>query len=139
MDTEKSLEPDKLWETLSSSQQEACTYFAVSHWGSGVDEEYLDAMGIDKKDIDELVKRDVVDKKPTWEFFQEMADGKRGKVESIRSKKEKDVLYKLDSKEKTILNDFDSIQRVVDSKNNAPRFRLKKKNFHDYIKNSFEN
>ena len=65
-------EPSQIWETLSEPEREACVYFAVSDWKTGVGKEYLDAMSIDEDNLAELVKRGVVEMKPTWKMFQDL-------------------------------------------------------------------
>ena len=126
-------QPTELWTTLSDPEKEACIYFAVSDWKTGVGKDYLDAMGLDSKDIDELTKRGIVEKKPTWLMFQGLADDLRNQVDAIRARMHENPLGGIEEDERKILQDFDRYQSVADRKNQEPRYHLADLDFHNYI------
>ncbi|MBI1864124.1 hypothetical protein HYS03_02880 [Candidatus Woesebacteria bacterium] len=127
------LQPAQLWETLSEPEREACIYFAISDWKTGVDKGYLDAMGLDNKDLEELTKRGVVEKKPTWQMFQGLADGLKNQAGAIKARMHENPLGGLDDDERTILQDFDRFQSIADRKNQEPRYHLADQKLHNYI------
>lgn len=137
MTENKDIAPEQVWETLREPEQEVCVYFAVSDWKTGVGGDYLQAMGAGEEVVGELVKRGLVDKRPTWQFFQEQADLRKAKAEEIRERMHKDILSGLNDDERTLLNDYDRYKSVADRKNEEPRFRLMQEKFHNWINTTF--
>lgn len=127
------LQSAQLWETLSEPERKACIYFAVSDWKTGVDKGYLDAMGLENKNVEELTKRGVVEMKPTWQMFQGLTDNLRDQATAIKSRMHENPLAGLEDDERTILQDFDRFQSVADRKNQEPRYHLANQDFHNYI------
>lgn len=129
----KDRQPAELWETLSDPERGACIYFAVSDWKTGVGKDYLGAMGIEDKSLGELVKRGVVETKPTWRFFQDLADQLKDKAEAIKTRIHEDPLNRLEDDERQVLQDYDRYKMVADRKNEEPRYHLTNLDFHNYI------
>lgn len=126
-------EPSQVWETLSDPEREACVYFAVSDWKTGVGKEYLTSMDISDETLAELVKRGVVEMKSTWKMFQDLADGLEGRANEIR----KDILspsFKLEDDEREILQSYDRYKSIAERKDEAPRYHLASEKLQDYIK-----
>ncbi|MBP9759294.1 hypothetical protein KBD45_06375 [Candidatus Dojkabacteria bacterium] len=127
------VQPEQLWASLTEPEKEACIFFAVSDWKTGVQKNYTESMGIDNQLLEDLVSKKIVETKPTWELFQELANQLKSETESIRSKMS-DHLYRLQDSERTVLQDHDRYQSIAESKNETPRYHLSDFAFHEYIK-----
>lgn len=132
-ETNDILKPEELWASLAEHEKEACIYFAVSDWKTGVGKDFTQAMGIEDKTLDELVNRKVLEAKPTWKMFGDLADGLKSEVEAIRIKM-KDFTYSLKDSERTVLQDFDRFTSIAERKEETPRYHLSDFSFHEYLK-----
>jgi hypothetical protein len=127
------LQPDELWQSLSDRERIICVQFAVADWKIGVGEDYVDAMGIKGEDLDKLVERGVIEIKPTWQLYQDLANQLRGRAEVINSLLQENPFLELKDEDRKILRDYDRYQSVTGRKNPEPRYHLSSLEFHNYI------
>lgn len=135
--TEQKTNPQEAWQTLSESQQKTCITFAVSHWRTGVDKDYLDAMGVTDRDTEELQKRGVLDVRPGWQFFQEFVDEHKDEVTKMRQKFHDNPLERMTEDERNLLNEFGRYESVANRRNETLRYRLADEKLHNFINDSF--
>lgn len=126
--------PDELWQSLSDRERIICVQFAVADWKIGVGEDYVNAVNIKVEDLNRLVERGVIETKPTWQFYQDLANQLKGTAEAIKSRLLEDPLSRLEDDERQILRDYDRYQSVAKRKNPEPRYHLSSLEFHDYIR-----
>ncbi len=130
-------QPEEVWTNLSEPEQEACVYFAVSEWSTGMEIEAVRAMGIEDEQLRQLVDKGIVAEKPTWLLFQELADGLESQAKAIRAFSEGDITYRFTENERDILNKYGRYKDIAARKPEEPRYRLTDFTFHDYINSTF--
>lgn len=115
--------PEEIWPTLSEGEREACGFLAVPEWYGGVDENYFEAMGLNREDVTQLQQRGLLDARPAWEFAQEYLDQNRERVKD-------DV---------SILRAYQSQENVVRNKEQHMdlKYRLRDKSFYDFVRGQF--
>jgi hypothetical protein len=132
--------PEKLWASLSDAEKETCIYFAVADWASGVDANYVEAMGTTQDQLGALVAKGVVDKRTGPEFAQEWLDQHRAEIEALEGRVKDYLHFKPLSPDESR---FSSLVRNAQYRaeqtggDTEPRYRLKQKQFHDYINQEF--
>ena len=129
-ETKNNISPEEVWQSLSQQEKKVCIVFAVSDWGTGVEKEYLEFMEVEDKEIDELVKREILEKKPTWKIFQELAEQLEDEATKIKNR---DFSIKLSDNERKILQDHSRYVSVAKRKSEELRYRLINQEFHNYI------
>jgi|GEM_PF-5587116 len=132
MTEKEQLSPREVWETLTGPEQEVCIYLGVSHWQSGNNQDYMDAMGLNQKDIDELVKRGIVDARPGWEFAQEYLDENREEIKKL-DEKLGDPLTRLTDEERGFSSMVRNRKNILEVKNKEIRYRLADEKLHDFV------
>ena len=131
-------EPKEVWQTLSEQEKKTCMYFAHPAWQIGVRKDYWEEMGVSEKDIEGLQKRNILEVKPGWQFYQEFVDEHKAEVEKIRRRLNDDPLTaKTSDIENGLLNEYRIYEEVANRKNEAPRYRLTDKDFYKYINDRF--
>jgi hypothetical protein len=136
MTEKQEFSPNEIWGTLTESQRESCISLAVSHWQSGVDGGYLEAMGLDMEEVEELKKRGIIDARPGWEFAQEFLDQNAEGIAKVQSKL-RDPLSHLSDEERSFLSTVSNRKSVAERKNPAIRYRLTDEKFHNFINTTF--
>ncbi len=134
---QEQLSPEEIWQTLSDSQKEVCVYLSVSEWSSGVDKNYLDTMGLERGDVEELKKRGIVDVRAGWEFAQEFLDKNRDRIEEAEARlRSTDV--KLTDDDRSFLGTIRNKRRVLENRKEEPRYRLAEETFHKFVESQLE-
>lgn len=127
---------EQIWGSLTDTEKEACIYFAVSDWRTGVDSRYTDAMGIEPGTLSDLISRGLVETKPTWKLYQDLADGLRDQANELRERLKQNFLAKYSDDERTILEEFSRFEMIANRKDENPRFHLADQKIHNFIRDT---
>jgi hypothetical protein len=126
------LSPIETWETLTESQQIVCASLAKLDWQSGLSREAILAVSVKIEVVEELVKRDIVEARPGWEYAQEFVDQYRDHVAKLESRFI-DPSTKLTEEEQLFLSLYRNRQTVAEERDEEIRYRLSDKKFFDYL------
>jgi len=121
------------WGSLKEEEKYACVVFAVSDGGSGVAEDYLEWVGVDEQILETLQNKGVIESKPTWQFFQDMADDLEYEAKKIEDNLWNDPDCTLNDEETGILEEYLRCQEIADEREETPKFYLSDENFQQYI------
>ena len=133
-ETKDTFQPEQIWSGLSEPEQETCIYFSVSDWRTGVGRNYIEGMGIEDENLNNLVGQGIVETKPTWQLFQEQADQLQSEADTIRQRMNDDPIHvELTDDDRKVLFDYDNYRKVADQKSEEPRYRLASLKLHKYI------
>jgi hypothetical protein len=128
---------EHLWGSLTDVEKDACVYFAVSDWRTGVDKGYIEAMGIEEDILNKLVGQGLVETKPNWKLYQDLADQMRAQVQAIRDRLRQNYSLGYTDEERQLLTEYDRFETIAKRKDEKPRYHLADQKIHNFIRDKY--